>query len=299
MWEGRGTTEDIVEDYVSSGYLEKHLGTPDRVYDSRIVRGMVTKCLDIDYFVQSLFHQLHLTALFRQLHILTISQVSAVEISILPILEQIKKPKIWDGIIPAYSPNIELPLCHTLQWLDLRHSTFSWTLGRTFKALEACTLHSVKQESDNIYEYKELQVVLPACTKLDWIGTPEDFYRVSCPSVQLLDWWQSKPVSPVAEVILKSLHDFLLNSSCLQTLKIGVSYYSGLDSFIKFIFCDSLEQGVWRNIKFVGMLVQFHLDEPKEPFFRMVGHQRHYEEGWKKFMVRKEESNYVTLTALM
>jgi len=67
VWEGRGTTEDIVVNYISPAYLEKHLGTSRGQYDSLIVRGMVTQTLVLGHSDPPLFHQLHLTALFRQL----------------------------------------------------------------------------------------------------------------------------------------------------------------------------------------------------------------------------------------
>ena len=300
VWEGSGATENVMEDYIYSGYLERHLGTSNKIYESMIVRGMVTNSLDIDYVVHPLFHQPHLTALFRQLHTLTISQASYVEIWILPDLEQIKRLELSHGIIPAYSLNIELPLVHTLQWLDLRDSTFSWMLGRTFETLRECILRDVARGPEDVSGYEELQVGLPTCTMFQWVGHPETFHHVSCPSVQLLHWWSYEPSSLIFKVALKSLYDFLLNSSYLEKLEIIIYYYSGLDSLIQFVFCDSLEQKSWINIRIVEMEVDFHQNATKKAFLNRIGkHQQHYGKRWKKFMVSNERSGRIKLSALM
>ena len=170
VWEGRGTTEDIFVDYISSDYLEKHTGTSSKKCDSMVVRGMMTQSLVIEDSDLLLFHQLYLAAVFRRLKVLTIYKESDVEIGIFPDLEQIKRLEILHGIIPTYSLSIELPLVHTLQSLFLSISTFSWMLGRTFNALEECTLLCPNSRSEDISGHKELQVDMPVCTKLKWTG---------------------------------------------------------------------------------------------------------------------------------
>ena len=297
----RGTTEDNTVDYISSSYLEKYLGTSSEICDSMIVRGMITQNLVIDYSDPPSFHHLHLTGLFRQLQALTIYKESDVEIRILPDLEQIKRVEIWHGIIPAYSLSIELPLVHTLQWLYLRHSTYSWMIGRTLKALEEVTLYHLKGISEDISGYRDLQADLPACRRMKWEGgyEPPSLF-LSCPSVQFLQWEQFRHDSSFFGAAPKSLHDVLLNSSCLQDLKITISDHFGLDSLIQLIFCDSLEQGVWGNIKSAKMEVYCHPDETREQLFtQMVGHQRHYERLWKEFMVTKDSLYGVNLRASM
>ena len=301
VWEGRGTTDDIVVDYISSGYLEKHLGTSNEKYDSMIVRGMVTEIFVIDHFNHPSFHQLHLTALFRQLQALTICKESDIEIWILPDLEQIKKIAIWHGIIPSYALNIELPLVHTLQCLYLSHSSFSWMHGRTFKVLEECTLLRLRKGIE-VPGYKELQVDLPACRQLAWESgyeTPTPFF--ACPTLQSLQWEQFKHDHTVFDVALKSLRNVLLNSSCLQKLGIRSSHCPELNSLIKFVFCDSLEQGAWKNIRGAEIQVHCYPNRKREQFFdQMVEHQQRYKKGWKDFVVRESSTSlyYVNLTGL-
>jgi len=66
------------------------------------------------------------------------------------------------------------------------------------------------------------------------------------------------------------------------------------------MFCDFLEQGVWKNIKSVEMEVYFHQYMIREQFCaQMVGYQQHYEKGWKFFTVIKDNNQHVNLRALM
>ena len=127
--------DDIAVDYTSTNYLYKHLGVSNTEFDATIVRAIVTRRLAIEFPDTPLF-PLHSTVLFRQLRHLELNCESNHEILILPYLEKIEWLQISRGSIPEYPLNIDLPLTHTLQWLKLCHSTsFSWMLGRTFKAL--------------------------------------------------------------------------------------------------------------------------------------------------------------------
>ena len=90
MWEGRWTTKDIVVDCITSGDVERHLGTSNDNCDLMIIRGMVTQHLVIRASDPPSFYQLPLTGLFRQLRGLLIQNAPGVEIRILPDLEQIE-----------------------------------------------------------------------------------------------------------------------------------------------------------------------------------------------------------------
>ena len=166
--------------------------------------------------------------------------------------------------------------------------------------MEECNLYYLKGTSDDISGYKGLQVGIPACTRLKWGGNSKS----PCPpfssaNLQFLDWGVFGRDSPISEAALKSLHDFLLNSSRLQDLKISIPHYFGLESLIQLIFCDSLEQGIWKNIRSVEVTVSSYSGETSEPFFnQMVGRKQHYEKGWKEFMVSKDGFD-VKLQALL
>ena len=300
VWEGRGTTEDILVDYISSGYMEKHLGTLDERYDSEIIRGMVTQTLVIRDISPPFMHQIHLTTLFRQLRVLFISVQPNVEIWILPDLEQIKWLKIQRGIIPEYSLNFTLPLVHTLQRLSIEFSSFSWMLGRTFKALQefAFNFIDLTMPPADVSVHNGLQVGLPVCRRLACTGFYDATYRLfSCPSVQSLYLVQDIPHTSSLGPAPKLLSDQLLNSSSLQELKITFSHCFGLEPLIQSIFCDSWEQGAWKDIKRVEFRCSGDIEN--QFFNQMVGRRQHYEERWKEFVVCKYQDGFdgLVLTA--
>ena len=152
------------------------------------------------------------------------------EIPILPCLEQIKRLEIRHGIIPL---NLDLPLTHTLQSLKLRLSTFSWMIGRTFKALREFQNHWSPVAPENLSRREGLQVDLPACTTLKLENCPIEYLRsLSCPNVQILRWWQFSAWTAFDLAALDSLHDSIFTLSCLQKLYISIPRYPGLDSLI-------------------------------------------------------------------
>jgi len=167
VWEGREATNDTVVDYISTGYLDRHPGISSVEYDTMVVRGMITQRLVIHKAGTPLL-QLHSTVLFRQLQDLEVdSTTSDHGIPILPYLEQIKRLVIHGGTIPVYSLNIDLPLVHTLQWLELVSAPFSWMLGRFFKALRTFHIRVSQGEPENLSMHEGLQVGLPSCTSLE------------------------------------------------------------------------------------------------------------------------------------
>jgi hypothetical protein len=292
VWEGRGTTNDIAVDYISTGCLDKLPGVPSKVYDSVIIRGMVTQRLVIDDSA-ALLLQLHSTALFRRLQDLEIKFFYDHEIPILPCLEQITRLEIWHGIIPAYSLNIDLPLTHTLRWLRLDYSTFSWMLGRTFKALREFQVDKSPDTPESQSRQQELQVCLPFCTTLKLRNLSVNrLHCFSCPNIQVFRL-QHPPVWPtISGVALKPLHDFLWNCSCLQKLEIVISQDVGLGSFIQSVFYDARKQGVWRDIRSVEAKVRFtgSSRNGRYRFFsQTVGHQQGYKKWWKECTVTMED----------
>jgi len=290
LWEGRGTTDDIAIDYISTGYLDKHLGASREEYDWKIIRGMVTQSLCIDNDDTPLFKQLHSTVLFRQLQILEIKHLHDVEVHIFPFLEQIKEIELHH-CVSACSPGADLPLIHTLQRLQLNHSTFSWMLGRTFTTLKECNLYDPKDAFEDLSRRKGLQVDIPTCTALRWDHTSVIFLPFfCCPTLQILQWEPLGDEFSLDETVHTSLYCFSLNSSALQQLVVTIDHRLGLDSLIQFVFRDAQAQGIWKDIKSVELYVKSYLFNSKTQLFtQMVGHQRHYENDWKKFIVSRDE----------
>jgi hypothetical protein len=293
VWEGGGTTEDVVVDYISTGYLDKHPDLSSGNYDSTIVIAMATRRLLIRDPTNPLF-QLRSTFLFRQLHDLEIDYYRDHEVTILLCLEQIKRLEIWHGMIPAYSSTIDLPLVQTLQWLRLCHSTFSWMLGRTFKALREFWVEDLSDARELQSGHEALQVDLPACTTLQLGNLSENpLHFFSCPNVQILRWEQYPVRLAIDEAVLKSLRDFLCSLSCLRKLEFLVRQDLGLGSLIRFIFGDALEQGVWRHIESAEVKVSFTgpSSNDRDTFLNQtIGEKQHYEKWWKEFTVTMENS---------
>ena len=282
--------DDIVVDYTSTGYLDKHRGISHKLDDLRIVRGMVTQDL-IMYLYSTPLFQLDSASLFRRLQHLVLRCDRGQEIAILPYLEQIKGLEIRDGIIPVYSLNLDLPLAHTLQWLELWHTTFPWMLGRTFKALRYFRMYHGQSPAESWSGYEGLLVDLPACTTLKLTSCPPDILRLlSCSNIQILHWGQLTPWTTFDSEALKSSHYSTFKSSSLQILDIDVPHYLGVDFMIHFVFCGAWEQGVWRDIRSVEARVWSMATWEVFPFFdKIVGHQQLYEKWWKEFTVTLDE----------
>ena len=290
VWEGKGDMDDIVVDYISTGYLKEHPEISHEAYDLKIVRGMITQHLIIYHFDTSLL-QLQSTALFRRLQHLVLLCSHNHEIPILPYLEQIKRLEIQGGIIPVYSLNVDLPLTRSLQWLNLCLSTVSWMLGRTFNALRDFQIYYLQFLPENRSGYEGLLVDLPACTTLESENCSLDVLRLlSCSNTQILRWRQVRAWTTFDLEAFKSSHDSLFKFSSLQQLDIYVPQYLGVDFMIQFLFCGAWEQEVWRDIRSVEVRVWFGATSEVFPFFeKIVEHQQLYETWWKEFTVTKDE----------
>jgi hypothetical protein len=263
-----------------------------------IVRGMVTQSLCIFGFPPPL-SPLYFTVLFRQLQDVDVI-TGKHENSILPLpcLEQTKRLEVCYGTIPAYSLNIELPLIHTLQWLRLRYSSFSWMLGRTFKALREFYLEGPQDKPESQSRYDGLQVELPACTTLELYNFSYPHF-LSCPNVQMLRLRILPERRVIDEAALKPVHYFISRSFCLQNLEIVIYPYLGLDSLIQLVFRDAWEQGVRGDIRSVKVDVYFGDSKNDRDHFisQTVGHQQHYEKWWNEFTVTNEGLMWVIVRA--
>jgi len=285
--EGRGSNPVY---YTSTDYLYKHLGTTSKEWDATIVRAIVTRRLAIEFPDTPLF-PLHSTVHFRQLRHLELILKSNHEVPILPYLEQIEWLKISSGSISEYSLNVDLPLTHTLQWLELHVSTPFWVLGRTFKALREFRVFRPPDEPENHSRHEGLQVDLPACTTLELFHCPMDYPRfLSCSNVQILRW-SPRPLQTVDLAAFNSFQTFLFDLSCLKTLDIFVPQSLGRDS----VLCvGASETGVCQDIGGVEVEIWFNsFSESSHLFDRTARNQLRYEIWWKSFTVTKEEMEVI------
>jgi F-box-like len=300
--EGSGTTDDSTVDYISTDYLDKHLGTLGQDCDWMIVRGMVTKSLLIHHHLAPSFKPTFSTTLIRQLQVLRFDSFGG-ECQILPYLEQIKELDIRRSKIPAHSLDIDLPLFRTLQRLKLDASTFSWMLGRTFKALKEWTVEKPIDTLEDLSKFKGLRVDMPTCTTLRLLESSTTPFPCSSHSnIQILELEAVENRLVLDDAVFRSLHDFLLNCRFLQKLDITIYHHSGLDSLIQFAFYDALEGGVWRYIRSVRVEVWFKLrfeNDGSHFLNQMVGHEQDYKKRWKDFKVSKDDDDDVILRACM
>jgi len=285
VWEGRGSMGDIVVDYISTGYQDKHLGISGQEYDAQeydaiLVMGMATRCLVIEFAAISLFAFLS-TVLFRRLWHLELFCDYNDEIPTLTHLEQIKRLEICGGNVPEYSSNLDLPLTHTLQWLKLRLSTSSWMLGRTFKTLREFEVSQPLDKPENQPRHEGLQVDLPVCTTLQLENCPMDYLRfLSCSNVQTFRWQQFQAWTTFDLTALNSLLDFVSTLSCLKSLYIFIPQGLAIDSLIHFVFGVTPEQRAWRDIRSVGVEIRFNSSSEAYHFFKQTaGHHQWYSDS--------------------
>jgi hypothetical protein len=293
VWEGRGKRGDIVVDYISTDYQDKHLAISafsSKECDAILVIGMATRCLIIELPAIP-WSARRSTVLFRQLQHLELFCNCNDKFPILPYLEQIKRLEICGGISEEYSLRFDLPLTRTLQRLKLRLSTSNWMLGRTFKALRELVVSQPLDEFENRSRYERLQVDLPVCTTLELEDCSMDHFRlVSCPNIQSFRWRQFSGWTTFDLTTLNPLHDFPFTLTCLQKLDIFVPHTSRVDSLIHFVFCGAWEQGVWRDIKSAEVKVRCTFSSEASCLFdQTLGHQPLYQKWWKKFALKKDD----------
>jgi len=297
VWGGEGSMNAV--DYTSKRYLNRHLVISSQEWDATIVEAIVTRRLTIRY---TPLLPLHSTVFFRHLRHLKLIWDSNHEILILPDLEQIERLEISNGSICEYSLNLDLPLTHTLQWLELTCSTFSWMFGRTFTALREFRVSYPSDEPESHSRHEGLQVDLPACTTLELMYCTMYYLRfLSCSNVQILRWSQYS-FQTFDLVGFNLLHDFLFNISCLKNLTISVPEGLGIDSLVDFVFCGASEHKVWRDIRSVEVGLWFlSSSESGASHFldQIVGRQPRYEKWWKSFTVTTDSPITVNINASM
>ena len=120
-------------------------------------------------FVITYFLQLHWFPVMQKLTVLIINGRGIHEpFNLLPAFTQLQIFEADHLLLPWYEPITNLPLCCTLQKLQIRASSVQWMAGREFPCLEECTIllphhwMAVRQHG----------VQLPSCVKLTYHGYP-------------------------------------------------------------------------------------------------------------------------------
>jgi len=91
-------------------------------------------------------------------------------VDILPYLHQLEALTASHLSLPIYHNDVNLPFVHTLRHLSLRAVSIQWMSGRTFHALETCTiLFPLHRQVLHTF-----RTTLPNCKKLTFQGYPLD-----------------------------------------------------------------------------------------------------------------------------
>jgi len=91
-------------------------------------------------------------------------------VDILPHLHQLEALTASHLSLPIYHSDVNLPFVHTLRHLSLRAVSIQWMSGRTFHALETCTLLFPLHR----HVHHTFRTTLPNCKKLTFQGYPLD-----------------------------------------------------------------------------------------------------------------------------
>jgi hypothetical protein len=91
-------------------------------------------------------------------------------VDLLPHLHQLETLTASHLPLPVYQNDVDLPLVYTLRHLSLRAVSIQWMSGRTFQALESCTLFFPHHR----HVLHTFRTTLPNCKRLTFEGYPLD-----------------------------------------------------------------------------------------------------------------------------
>ena len=91
-------------------------------------------------------------------------------VDLLPHLHQLEELTASHLSLPVYPNDVDIPFVHTLRHLSLRAVSIQWMSGRTFHAIESCTL------LNPLYHHvlQTFSATLPNCNDLTFQGYPLD-----------------------------------------------------------------------------------------------------------------------------
>ena len=151
----------------------------------------ITKTVTPRLTVMEVFHLDAATHLVRPAHFKIFSSLTTLKlrcrrmqnpVDILPFLHKLEIFEAHHLSLTIYPPGVELPLTQTLRILHLKSVSIQWMEGRTFPALEACSI-IFPQQSDAIQS-----VYMPSCLILKYdsnnLGALEHFH---CPRLGELE----------------------------------------------------------------------------------------------------------------
>ena len=181
------------------------------------------------------------SSIFRSATVLSLDNLGVHDpVDLLPHLHQLDTFTASHLSLPVYPDDTNLPLVHTLRHLSLRAVSIQWMSGRTFHALESCTLlfplHRHVQHT--------FSTTLPTCKELTFQGYPLDILNgISAQNLTPLTVkcsWTAKPRAD-RQFIRFSSHALRENRLAPRILHISIEATSR--AWVKaFTFMSDLEE---------------------------------------------------------
>src|SRR5258706_5056238 len=168
-------------------------------------------------------------------------------VDILPHLHQLGAFTASRLSLPAYHNDTNLPLVHTLRHLELRSVSVQWMSGRTFQALESCTLLFPLHRQ----VLHTFSTTLPNCNNLTFEGYPLDIlHGVSAPKLTRLSVMSSCSFKRRGNQQLARFSSQALQESRLAPRELHIGIEAMSQAWTKaFDFMSNLEELVIDNVR--------------------------------------------------
>ena len=162
------------------------------------------------------------SSIFNSVKVLSLDALGSHNpVDLLPHLHQLEELTASHLSLPIYTNDVDLPLVHTLRHLTLRAVSVQWMSGRSFYALESCTLLFPLLR----HLLHSLNTTLPNCERFAFQGYPLDILDgVSTPKLT-----QFSVTSPHSDKLLGnrqlvwvSSHALRESQLALRILHIGI-----------------------------------------------------------------------------
>ena len=166
-------------------------------------------------------------------------------VDLLPHLYQLESLTASHLSFPIYNNDVDLPFVHTLRHLSLRAVSIQWMSGRTFRALESCTLLLPLHR----HILHTFSATLPRCKQLTFQGYPLDILTgVSAHNLINLSVVCSSVYKPRGNRELIRFSSHALRESRLSPRVLHISIEATSEAWIKAIaFMVNLEELVIDN----------------------------------------------------
>ena len=166
-------------------------------------------------------------------------------VDLLPHLHQLEAFTASHLSLPIYLNDVDIPFVHTLRHLTLNHVSIQWMSGRTFHALESCTLLFPIHR----HVLHTFSTTLPNCNDLTFQGYPLDVLNgISTKNLTDLTVKCSSFERPRGSRELVRFSSRALRESRLAPRILHISVEATNQAWIKaFTFMSSLEELVIHN----------------------------------------------------